>query len=163
MKLVTSAKLHHERDTRLSLVCCHIHSSVYFFFLLPLIKFKQTQLLHIYFSVEFFFSPIRYYEQPWCSKNSSKLYSLEIEGWPFKLSPGLRKEHSYAHVGWVTAAQKVRQKCRALSTLWEIFSLLPKLLRCEWNRVASNLTVQNLLPMVMFWLRFSWKLTILTE
>lgn len=80
------------------------------FFFLPLIKFKQTQLLHIYFSVEFFFSPIRYYEQPWCSKNSSKLYSLEIEGWPFKLSPGLRKEHSYTHVGWVTAAQKGETK-----------------------------------------------------
>lgn len=85
------------------------------FFLLPLIKFKQTQLLHIYFSVElFFFFSISYYKQPWSSKNSSKLYSLEIVRLTLKLSPGPLKEYSSAHVGWVTALQEGETKMQSV-------------------------------------------------
>lgn len=77
---VVSVKVFTMREILVSPLSIVTFILLFTFFLLPLIKFKQTQLLHIYFSVEFF--SISYYEQSWCSKNSSKLYSLEIEGWP---------------------------------------------------------------------------------
>lgn len=51
---VMSVKLFTMRGILVSPLSIVTFILLFTFFLLPLIKFKQTQLLHIYFSVEFF-------------------------------------------------------------------------------------------------------------
>ena len=119
-----SVKLFTMRDTGLSLRLLS-HSFFCLLFLLPLIKFKQTQLLHIYFSVEFF--PLVITSNHDALKIAANYILSKLKA-DLKMKPR-SSERIFICTCWVSDSPAQRRNKSAFSTLGEVCNSLPNFLR----------------------------------